>query len=336
MLGRIIVIGASAGGVETLRKLVAGLSADLPAAVFVVVHISPHSNSVLPQILNRTGSLTALHPKQGETFQPGHIYVAPPDYHLLLKTGHIHLSRGPKENNSRPAIDVLFRTAAQAYNSQVIGVLLSGLLDDGTAGLWAIKQQGGIAIVQDPEEALYSSMPRNAIENVEVDLILPVSEITTALINLANEPLKTRELPHKSSIAREPDPAEIEPATMQSNKNSGTSSAFACPDCGGVLWETNEGNLIRFRCRVGHAFSVESLMAEQSDQLEEALWSALRALEEMANIRRRLAQRAVKSGHSARAQKYNMEAERMEQRAELIRRAILNGTSEVDKTDEVS
>ncbi|MBE9169151.1 chemotaxis protein CheB [Pleurocapsales cyanobacterium LEGE 06147] len=336
MLGRIIVIGASAGGVETLRKLVAGLPADLPAAVFVVIHISPHSNSVLPKILSRAGSLEALHPTHGEIIQPGRIYVAPPDYHMLLKPGQIQLTRGAKENNSRPAIDVLFRTAARAYDSQVIGVLLSGLLDDGTAGLWTIKQQGGVVIVQDPDEALYPSMPRNAIENVDVDLILPVLEITKALVNLAQKPPKTRQLPRKSSLEIESDPAELEPVVMQNDKHSGTPSAFACPDCGGVLWEAKEGNLIRFRCRIGHAFSVESLMAEQSDQLEEALWSALRALEEMANIRRRLAQRAVQSGHSARAQKYNVEAEGMEQRAELIRQAILNNTSELDKTSEVS
>lgn len=338
MLKKIIVIGASAGGLESLTKLVAALPVDLPATIFIVVHIPSHSKSVLPSILNRAGTMSAVHPQQNEIFQPGRIYVAPPDNHLIVKPGHIHLSRGPKENNCRPAIDVLFRTAARAYDAQVIGVVLSGVLDDGTAGLLAIKQRGGIAIVQDPDDALYSSMPLSAIENVEVDFVLPASEMAAVLVKLAHEPVdRNKTFSLSNNIEIETDMAELEPEAMQNGERPGTPSAFACPDCGGVLWEFDETNLVRFRCRVGHAFSVESLLAQQSDALEEALWTALRALEETAALRGRMAERAEKLGHSARAQNYKEQAKEAKQRALLIREAILNGISQKnkDESDEI-
>ncbi|ACK69639.1 CheB methylesterase [Gloeothece citriformis PCC 7424] len=332
MLGRIIVIGASAGGVEALRELVAGFPSDLPATIFIVLHISPNSGSVLPSILTRAGVLEAVYPENEEVFQPGRIYVAPPDHHLLVKLGKVELTRGPKENRNRPAIDVLFRSAARAYDSLVIGVVLSGLLDDGTAGLLAIKQRGGIAIVQDPEEALYSSMPRNAIENVEVDQVLSVKEIAKELTRLVYEPIELKEVPPVSkNFAMESDMATLEPEAMQSDERPGIPSGFACPDCGGVLWELNQGNLLRFRCRTGHAFSVESLLAQQSEELEEALWVALRTLEETANLRDRMAQRATQAGHTARARIYDEDAQTARQRALLIRKAILNGLNGKNK-----
>lgn len=329
------MIGASAGGVEALRELVSHLPSDLPAAVFVVLHISPNNGSVLPSILSRAGSLKAIHPQPGEVIAPGRIYVAPPNHHLIVKSGIIELSNGPKENNHRPAIDVLFRTAARAYDSLVIGVVLSGLLDDGTAGLLAIKQRGGIAIVQDPHEALYSAMPRSAIENVEVDYILPVSEIAATLKQLVNEPVERRqETPLSSDLEMESDMAELEPAAMQNDERPGTPSAFACPDCGGVLWELNDSNLIRFRCRTGHAFSVESLLAQQSEALEEALWTALRALEETAALRERMFQRASQSGHRGIAEIYKEQAHTAKQQALIIRQALLNGLNGKDQSAE--
>ncbi|MBW4647885.1 MAG: chemotaxis protein CheB [Kastovskya adunca ATA6-11-RM4] len=325
MQGKIIVVGASAGGVEVLTKLVAGLSPDLPATIFVVLHVSPNGTSVLPKILNRAGPLEAMHAKQGEVFQPGRIYIAPPDYHLLIKKGHMQLTRGPKENSHRPAIDPLFRTAARAYGSQVIGVVLSGMLDDGTAGLSAVKERGGIAIVQNPDEALFSDMPRSAIENVEVDLIVPVAEMGAALVHFAHKPVKEQELaPVSKEMEMEADIAELKPDAVHSDERPGTPSNFACPDCGGVLWELGQNNLIRFRCRTGHAFSAESLLAKQSEALEEALWTALRALEETAVLRRRMAKRASQMGNSARAQSYEEQAISAEQRGELIRQTILS------------
>jgi two-component system, chemotaxis family, protein-glutamate methylesterase/glutaminase len=337
MSDRIIVVGASAGGIEALTKLVADLPSDLPASIFVVLHISPNSGSVLPNILSRAGVLPAIHPKHGEVIRSSQIYVAPPDRHLLLKKEHIYLSHGPKENHCRPAIDVLFRTAARNYGPFVIGVVLSGTLDDGTAGLLAIKQRGGVAIVQDPKEALYPGMPISAIENVKVDRVLPISEIAKVLVTLAYEPLENKEIPPVSDdLEQESDIAELEPKAMQSSERVGKPSAFSCPDCGGVLWEIEEGNLIRFRCRTGHAFSPESLLAQQSQSLEEALWTALRALEEIAALRQRMAQRAEKMNHAQRAHNYNEQAKIAKQRALLIRQAILNSTSNNDELGQTS
>jgi two-component system chemotaxis response regulator CheB len=194
MLGHdIIVVGASAGGVQALTKLASGLPRNLPAAVFVVLHIAPQAASVLPILLSRAGPLPAAHPFDGEAIEHGRIYIAPPDWHLQLKPGCIHLTQGAKENYLRPAADPLFRTAAQAYGPRVVGVVLSGNLHDGTAGLQAVKGKGGVTVCQNPAEALYSGMPLSACENVEVDWVLPVSEIAAVLARLASEPVEEEE-----------------------------------------------------------------------------------------------------------------------------------------------
>lgn len=331
-LKKIVVIGASAGGVEALTKLVSGLPVDLPVALFVVLHISSHGTSILPRILSRAGALEAIHPSHDEVIKSGRIYVAPPDHHLLIKRGHIHLGRGSKENGHRPAIDPLFRTAARAYGSRVIGVVLSGALDDGTAGLLAVKMQGGISIVQNPDDALYPDMPRSAIENVQIDYILPVSEIAATLVSLAQEPLHEEEpTPVSNQLEIESNMAELDPAALHKSDRPGTPSTFACPDCGGVLWELNEGNLLRFRCRTGHAFSVESLLSQQSDALEEALWSAMRALEENAALTRRIAERARKRDQHTIVKRYEEKEQLAQQRAEVIRQVLLNNLSNITK-----
>lgn len=329
----IIVIGASAGGVEALAQLVENLPPDLPAAIFVVLHIPAQGTSVLPNILNRrikkqhkNASLWASHPQDGEKIEQGRIYVAPPDHHLLVKNGYIRLARGPKENSHRPAVDPLFRTAARVYGSRVVGIVLSGTLDDGTAGLLAVKQQGGIAIVQNPEEAMYSGMPANAIENVDVDHILPVAEIASVLVDLVHKSVE--ELPPSVShdMEMETDIAELELGAMQVLDNRpGTPSPFACPDCNGVLWEIDEGGVLRFRCRTGHAYSTNSLMAEQSEALEEALWNALRALEEKAALSERLAVRARDRNQNLSAKRFEAQRQFAQQRATLIRQLLLRG-----------
>jgi two-component system chemotaxis response regulator CheB len=183
----IVVIGASAGGMGALETLVAGLPTDLPAALFVVWHLAPGVKSVLPTVLNRAGPLPAANPKDGDAIRPGRIHVAPNDHHMLLERGYIRIAKGPKENRFRPAVDPLFRSAAYIYGSRVIGIVLSGALDDGTAGLWAIKLRGGTAIVQDPADAMHRSMPLSALENVEVDYKVPVAEIGALLGRLARE-----------------------------------------------------------------------------------------------------------------------------------------------------
>jgi two-component system chemotaxis response regulator CheB len=228
----IVVIGASAGGVEALTKLVERLPADLAASVFVVLHIPAQNPSFLPTILSRSGPLQAVHPGNGDIIQRGVIYVAPPDQHLLVEQGYIHLIRGPKENRHRPAIDPLFRSAAVAYGPRVVGVVLTGSLDDGTAGLVAIKRVGGIAVVQDPNEAFYPSMPLHALEHVHVDYKLPLSEIGPLIAQLASEPMAREEVNHV------PEDMEVELKLTEMNvdalnhaKHAGTPSAFSCPEC---------------------------------------------------------------------------------------------------------
>jgi two-component system chemotaxis response regulator CheB len=163
----IIVIGTSAGGMETLIELFSRLPKKLAASIFVVCHISPYSSGVLPKVISRAGSLPAAHPTDREPIKPGQVYVAPPDHHLLIEDSVVRVTQGPKENRFRPAVDPLFRSAAYAYGPRVIGVILTGSLDDGTAGLWAVKERGGLAVVQDPDEALFDSMPLSALNNVQ-------------------------------------------------------------------------------------------------------------------------------------------------------------------------
>lgn len=341
MSGRdIVVIGASAGGVETLCQLVAKLPLDLPAAIFIVLHIPAQGKSVLPKILNRAiakqhgelSSLQARHPIDGELIAPGQIYVAPPDKHLLIKNGCIQLSRSARENSHRPAVDPLFRTAARTYGKKVVGVILSGLLDDGTAGLAAIKQRGGIAIAQDPEEALYAGMPLSAIENVDVDYILKVADISNTLIDLASEPIEESTTPVPPQMEMEAEIAQFDLDTMQATQRPGTPSAFACPECSGVLWELQEGKLIRFRCRTGHAYSINSLLAEQNDGLEVALWSALRALEEKAALTERMAIRARTRRQKISAQRFQEQYQDSQKNAALVRQMLLS----FDSSEELS
>ena len=329
----IVVVGASAGGVETLIKLVEKLPADLPASVFVVLHIPPQNPSLMPEILSRSGRLKAVHPRDGEAIQQGCIYVAPPDLHLLVEQEHIHLLRGPRENRHRPAIDPLFRSAAAAYGPRVVGVILTGSLDDGTAGLLAIKRLGGVAIVQDPADALYPSMPLNALGHVNVDYKLPVSEMGPLITHLAYEPVD------KEGAYHVPEEMEIEMRIAEMNMNAlnngeyaGTPSVFSCPECGGVLWEIQDGGLVRFRCRVGHAYSIESMTAAQSERVEEALWTALKTLEESVSLSRRLAHQARERGQDWLAQRFEEKLRDAEQRAEMIR-SVLFRDKELPTTD---
>ena len=326
----IIVIGASAGGVEVLLEIVRDLPVDLPAAVFVVVHVPPNSPTVLPAVLNRSGKLPAAHASADEPIRKGRIYVARPDLHLIVKDGsrpRIVLGRGPKENSARPAVDPLFRSAARAFGGRVIGVILSGSLDDGTVGLDVIKRMGGIAVVQDPEQAMFPGMPRSAVENVRVDHVVPKEQIASLLVRLVNEPAPQREVPMPDHIKQEADMAELDAGSIQSHERPGNPSAFTCPECHGTLFELSEGHLIRFRCRTGHAYSAESLMAEQGDNLEAAMYTAMTALKERAALAERLAQRAHERGHEMTARQFAEQSRDAERQAELIRQALLAAES---------
>ena len=302
----IVVIGASAGGIQALTTLVAGLPRDFPASLLVVVHIPPYAVSRLPEILSRSGPLPATHAQHGEVLEPGRIYVAPPDRHLLVRAGWIELSRGPRENHARPAIDPLFRTAARAYGSRVIGIVLSGALYDGSMGLLAIKTRGGMAIVQDPKEAIVDSMPRRAIERVAAEHILPVADIAAALTDLVRQPVTAQ---GGSSMVNTIDAEErLEAAIAEdfveqaSDGRTEETTIFTCPDCGGVLWQGGEGPVLRFRCHVGHAFAPEVLLSQKSEELETALWSSLRLLKEKATLTQQLAKRTRGSGNGKAAQ----------------------------------
>src|SRR5207247_7253128 len=214
------------------------MPADFPAAVFIALHVPAHGTSVRPKIISRAGPLPATHAWDGEPIRSGRIYVAPPDRHLLLKLGHVRVARGPTENSHRPAIDPLFRTAARRYGRRVIGVVLSGLLDDGTAGLLAIKGRGGLAVVQHPDDALYASMPQSALNHVAVDHTAPVVAMGPLLARLAAEPLSpAAEPPVPPEMEIETDMAELELQALQNLDRPGLPAGLACPECNGTLWE---------------------------------------------------------------------------------------------------
>jgi two-component system chemotaxis response regulator CheB len=326
-----VVIGASAGGVDALTTLVRGLPADFPAPLCIVLHIPPDSPSLLAHILEREGPLPAKEAEEGERYRNGTIYVAPPDRHLLVgRDGRLRIVRGPRENRHRPGVDPLFRSAAAALGADVVGVILTGALDDGTAGLLAVKKRNGIAIVQDPNDALYPAMPSSAIEHVDVDHILPLADIPRQLTLTVNEPRRTAAQPHPDhDLLMEVRIAELDSRTLQDDHRPGDPSPYSCPDCGGVLWEIEDGNYVRFRCRVGHAYSPESMLGAQSDVLEEALWTAMKTLEESARLSRRLARVERMRGHSWLAKRFEEKEHEARERVEVIRKFLKNDTSEV-------
>lgn len=326
----IIVVGASMGGVEALSALVAQLPGDLPAAVLVVLHLATQQKSVLPQILSRQGPLPAHHPEDGEPLKPGHIYVAPSDRHLVVEPGKVRMVKGPKENGHRPAVDTLFRSAARAYGPRVVGVVLTGALDDGTAGLLAVKKQGGVTVVQDPTDAFCPDMPRSALEYVAVDHCVRLRELGALLERLVALPVKLRSAkpsPPSRRMNAEVKSMTIETRTLAGEppEYDGEPSHFSCPDCGGVLFEMEDDGLLRFRCRTGHGYTSEALAAGQQTGMDEALWAALRALEENAALSRRMAARARERGHGQSAQRFDERAQGTEAQVLLLRGALLSG-----------
>jgi two-component system chemotaxis response regulator CheB len=290
--------------------------------------------SVLPQILSRAGDLPAAHAIDGEPIVHGRIYIAPPDRHLIVEHGAVRVTRGPRENRARPAVDPLFRSAARAYGPRVVSVILSGSLDDGTAGSMAVKQRGGISVVQDPEEALFVGMPTSALTNDRPDYSLPVYEISALLIRLASEPV-----PEESdgkvpkALEKEVKAAELDMSEIDDPQKNGSPSVFACPECGGVLWELHDGKMLRYRCRVGHAYTADSLLADQTDHLEASLWAALRALEEKAALAQRLHDRANERGNFAAAIRFAEQATTAHHHAATVRALLVNGAPVAEAVD---
>jgi two-component system chemotaxis response regulator CheB len=326
----VVVIGASAGGVGSLQRVVEHIQRDFPAAILIALHLPDGIRSMLPQILERAGNLPAGQARDGDRIESGRIYVAPAGFHLTVVRGYMAVTRGAREHGHRPAIDPLFRSAAVAYGRRAIGVILSGSLHDGTVGLREIKRAGGLAIVQDPNDTEWPSMPLSALRHVDVDHTVPASQIGTLLQQLVIMP--------SGSAATMPDRDENRPKdelelTMHEDERDhpGEPSPYSCPECGGVLWELRDGELIRFRCRVGHAYTSETLTTEQALTVEHALWSALRALEEHAAVRRRMAERAILNGKKTTAERYRKRARELDEQAQQVRNLVLAGTGAADE-----
>lgn len=311
----IVVIGASTGGIEALRKVVEGLPGNFEGSVFVVMHIGPVS--LLPEILSRSTKLRTVKAEDGLRFQPGHMYVAPPNRHLLIEDGHIKLSAGPRENGHRPAVDPLFRSAARVHRSRVAGVILSGSLDDGSAGLFAVKSRNGVAIVQDPADAIAPDMPLNAMKNMVVDYSLPAGEISGVLVKLAQGdagPAQERE-ESMANDAQENGPL-MEPPPAEQH------IALACPECSGPLYEARDGPVSRFQCNVRHSFSPLSLSVAHDEALERALWVAIRTLNERITLHRQMLRRDRNEAEDVLFRRMEESVKIAEQDVELLRQII--------------
>lgn len=324
---RIVVVGASAGGVESLSAMVSSLAADLDAALFIVLHIPPNQVSRLPQILSNKGALPAKHPVDGEEILAGQIYVAPPDHHLLVQGGRVVVTRGPKENRHRPSIDALFRSAAYCYREQAIGIVLSGALDDGTSGLWSIKRMGGIAITQEPAEAAFDSMPSSALAQVQIDYCLPALEMGPLLarliaetpnMHLQDSKEESQRLGVEVSIATNGDAFE------KGIMNLGPLTPFTCPECQGVLVEIREGTHRRFRCHTGHAYSSSALLSSITDHVDESYWAVMRSLEEAAMLLERMANDHMEKKQTKVAALFQQEAQHAREQAHRLRDSVLS------------
>jgi two-component system chemotaxis response regulator CheB len=305
----IVAVGASAGGVEVLLTMAASLPADFPGSIFVVLHSPPGYRSALPELMSNRGRLPASHPLHGEPISPGHIYVAVPDMHLLVRQGAMEVVRGAKENGHRPAVDALFRTASTAYEGRVVGVVLSGHQDCGTAGMLSVKARGGVSVVQSPETAAVPEMPQSVLARAPVDHVVTPDELAPLLARLATV---------SAGRAAPPD------AYVQQVEGTrlGTPAELTCPVCQGVLTQAKPGVFEHFRCHVGHTFSLEALVREQGEEMERAMWAAVRSLEEGAALSERLAahERGQELGRT-----FAEKAKTQRQQADLIREILLRG-----------
>ncbi|HSM81762.1 MAG TPA: chemotaxis protein CheB [Nodosilinea sp.] len=324
----VIVVGASAGGMQATAQLTAQFPKDFPAAIFIVNHMGADNNGdVLTRVLNESGGLPCTQAHDEQPFQSGHIYLAPPDHHILLVKGKILVTKGARENRYRPAIDPLFRSAAVAYGNRVIGIILTGYLDDGTSGMMAIKRCGGVCIVQDPLDASYPDMPQSVIANVGADYCLPIAAMGMLLSDLVRRKLPSSSPPPKD-IVIEAEIAQRVLSDLPAVEALGAQVPFNCPDCGGVLWQI-EGDFLRYRCHTGHAFTSTVLLAQQTAKIEETLWVALRMFEERQNLIATMGQSQGKSSSSVsqRVQDSQVHIDRI--------RAMLKAThQDVDNSDQ--
>jgi two-component system chemotaxis response regulator CheB len=322
----VVVIGASAGGLQALTEVLEPLPGHLSACILVVMHTSSNGSGVLPEILSRVTSLPVAFAATGDPLEPGRVYLARPDFHLIVTASALRVVHGPRENGFRPAVDPLFRTAARELGPRVIGVVLSGALGDGTYGLSVIKHHGGLAIVQDPQDAIISSMPLNAIKYVDVDYVLPARDIGRTLEHLTSvheEHEGGSEMPdRKNELEPQLQPEGTEVAEMQ--ELFGPPSALTCPDCGGALWEVQEERVLRYQCHVGHQYAPENLEEGQRDAIDGALWSAVRVLEEHAALKMRMAERAAAGGLTAVSEGFAAGARDAHEHAQRIRAVLFD------------
>jgi two-component system chemotaxis response regulator CheB len=323
---RLVVIGASGGGVAAIEAVLAALPPAFPAPILVVLHLSPTRKSLLPEVLTHAGPLRAAAAVDGEPLRPGRIYIASPDHHLMAGRDRVCITRGPKENHFRPSIDVLFRSAAYYYGSRAIGIVLSGGLTDGATGLYAIRRLGGVAVIQDPGEALYSSMPLAAMSRVDVDYALPVAEIGRLLTSLVEEPPRPEPIDaahYRKDLKVDIDVAASESAYERGIMGSAEPSVYTCPECHGVLFRIKEGKADRFRCHTGHGFSSAALHAEQEAAAEASLWEALKTLQESGALLRELTERLGQAGDEDAARALREKADAVEERLRLLRELAL-------------
>ncbi len=312
-------------------RLAADLPADLPAALFVVVHSPPMAPSILPKILDRSGPLETVECEDGTLVRPGCIYVACADRHLLVEEGRVRLTHGPKENRHRPAVDTLFRSAAVAYGPRVTGVVMTGALDDGTAGITAIKRRGGVTVVQDPDDALLPVMPQSALERTKVDYCLPLLEIPTLLARVVCDEISAEEegaYPVPEDMELERKITSMDETTPENVEKLGHPSSYTCPECEGPLWEIQDEEVLRFRCRVGHAYTAESMLAGKSEALEGAMWTALNTLEESTQMSQRLAADSSARGQEHAAARFEERARKTRGQDSLIRQALDNSAAD--------
>lgn len=321
---RLFVVGASAGGVAALLELFAALPADFPAAVAVALHVGDRP-SMLPAVIARRCRLQVSHAHDGDPLSPGHIHVAPPDHHLLVVGRQLRLTRGPKEHHTRPAIDPMFSSAAMVHGPAVVGVVLTGMLDDGTAGLQAIKERGGQAIVQDPAEAFAPSMPASALRHVHVDHCLPLSRMGGLLCELAAVPVHHVATPAPERLRHEHELVTGEGDAMEHLEAIGTPSPFACPQCHGGLWEVMDSRPQRYRCHTGHGYTLRTLQQSLASASDEAGRNALRSLQERQLLLRHMALQQRATAHESEAERTETAARRVERQVEVLRKLLEDG-----------
>lgn len=317
----ILAIGASAGGFEALRFLASEFPPDLAAAVLIVIHLPSQFRSTLDAILTQAGPLPAKFAEDGEHAKKSHIYIAPPENHLLVNGDQLQLGHGPRENNTRPAIDPLFRSAALCCAPRTIGVVLTGTLGDGASGLWRLKQSGGITVIQDPADAAYPEMPATALRRSTPDHLIGLAGMPGLLSKLVGQPAGEA-MPVPAEVKYEVRIARGEPGSMSEMDRVGRRSVLACPECHGIMWEIDEGELVRYRCHIGHAYTAELMSLALDENLRRALASGLRALEERVALAQRLHQQASDSGHVRVAESWARKAQEFEEEQKLLRESL--------------